>query len=108
MLDGVDLSPVLNGMGDSPREEMFYYRGRRLYAVRRGLWKAHFLTQPGYGADLTVTEHDPPLLYHLGRDPGEQYDVSADHPEIVAELEEIARRHLAGVVPGRDQLAERV
>ena len=47
----------------------------RLYAVRKGPYKAHFITQSGYGDDKPV-EHDPPLLYHLASDPSEKYDLA--------------------------------
>ncbi|MBL8792348.1 MAG: sulfatase, partial [Planctomycetia bacterium] len=60
-IDGVDLSPVLFGKGSSPRTTMFYYRDAQLYAVRKGHYKAHYVTRSAYGADKAVT-HDPPLL----------------------------------------------
>ena len=73
VLDGADLSPALLGTGPSPRRAMFFYRDTKLYAVRHGPWKAHFITQSGYGPDKPV-EHDPPLLFHLGEDPGERFN----------------------------------
>ena len=42
----------------------------RLMAVRHGPWKAHFITPVAYGTDKPV-DHDPPLLFPLGRDPGD-------------------------------------
>src|SRR5690606_15403907 len=48
-LDGYDLTPALLGTGPSPREVVFYYRGTDLFAVRKGPYKAHFLTQEAYG-----------------------------------------------------------
>ena len=47
-LDGYDITPALTG-GKSPRQEMFFYRSYELMAARLGPWKAHFLTQAGYG-----------------------------------------------------------
>ncbi|MBA2602189.1 MAG: hypothetical protein H0U94_01255 [Acidobacteria bacterium] len=40
-----------------------------MYAVRKGVDKAHFVTRGAYGAGAPRTEHDPPLLFHLGANP---------------------------------------
>lgn len=103
-IDGLDLQPCLSGKGVSPRTEMFYYRGRRVYAVRTGLFKAHFLTKPGWGRNLRAVQHDPPLLFHLGQDPGEKHDVAADYPAVIEEIRKILSRHEANIIPGEDQL----
>ena len=84
-LDSLDISPVLLGRGKSPRQSMLYYRGRRLMAVRSGPWKAHFMTQDGYGQKDPET-HDPPLLFHLENDPSEKLDVAQEHPAVVAAI----------------------
>ena len=106
-LDGVDVSAVLLDDGDSPRDHMFYYRGRRLMAVRKGPWKAHFITQDAYGPNSReATEHDPPLLFHLEHDPSEARDVAELHPEIVAELEVLADEHIRSFEPPPSQLDE--
>jgi len=103
VLDGVDLSPALLGTGPSPRQAMFFYRDTKLYAVRQGAYKAHFVTRSGYGPDKPV-EHDPPLLFHLGEDPGERFNVAKDHPEVVAAIGKLAAEHRAGVKPVPSQL----
>jgi arylsulfatase A-like enzyme len=102
-LDGFDLTPVLAGKGPSPRDTMFYYRGSRLFAVRKGPYKAHFLTQVAFGKDPEV-KHDPPLLYHLGHDPSERFDLAKEHPEVIADLRKVVAEHLAGMKPGENQL----
>ncbi len=99
IVDGLDLTPLLTGKGKSPRETMFFYRGTKLYAVRHGLWKAHFITRSAYGADKPI-EHDPPQLYHLGRDPGEKTDVSKLRPQVLAEIAEVVAAHRKGLKPG--------
>ena len=106
-LDGLDLTPLLTGKGKSPRDTMFYYRGTKLYAVRHGPWKAHFVTRSGYGKD-TAVEHDTPPLYHLGRDPGEKTDVAKEHPEVLAEIRQHVARHREGLTPGEPQLESRL
>jgi arylsulfatase A-like enzyme len=101
--DGYDISPVLFGQGPSPRDTMFYYRGTRLYAVRKGAFKAHFLTQTGYGQPKPE-EHNPPLLYNLLHDPGERYDVAKDHNEALAEIARVVETHRAGMQPAESRL----
>ena len=111
VIDGVDISPVLLGpvcprqIGPSPRKTMFFYRGTKLYAVRHGEFKAHFITQPAYGGGK-AQGHDPPLLYHLGHDPGEKYDVAAEQPEVIAQIRKIARAHREEMKPGEPQLGK--
>jgi arylsulfatase A-like enzyme len=102
-IDGVDLRPVLFGTGPSPRESFFYYRDTTVYAVRKGWFKAHFTTRSAYGRDEPA-KHDPPLLYHLGRDPGEQRDVAKDHPGVVEEIRKLLAGHQSGVTPVENQL----
>jgi len=53
--DGYDLSPVLKGLGESPRDMVFYYRGTEIYALRKGAYKAHFITQGEYGGPGKTT-----------------------------------------------------
>lgn len=103
-IDGVSLTPALETAGPGKRETLFYWRGTRLMAVRKGPWKAHLRTQPAYGERTDVTEHDPPLLFHLDQDPGEEHDVAARNPGVVEELREEARRHLDSVVAAPSQL----
>src|SRR5262249_49704826 len=51
VLDGFDLSAVLQGKGRSPRQTMFYWRGSELYAVRRGGFTEHFITTSEYRSE---------------------------------------------------------
>lgn len=106
IMDGMDLSPVLFGKGESPRDEVYYYRGRDLFAMRKGAFKAHFITQGAYGAPQQE-KHDPPLLYNIEEDPSERFNIAERHPEIVAQLKEALENHRANMKPGPDLLAER-
>ncbi len=107
MIDGVDLASVLFD-GKAGREPlMYYYFGTELWAVRKGPWKIHFkTTDPAsvstWGA-WNIEEHDPPLLFHLGHDPGEQYNVAGKHHEIVSTLTKLAQRHREKTEPGQPQ-----
>jgi len=107
VLDGGDISAALLGTGPSGRDVMFFYRGEELYAVRKGPLKAHFITKPGYGKGQ-AEQHDPPLVYHLGHDPSEKYDVAADHPEEIAEIRELVEAHKAAMEPGEPQLERQI
>jgi len=104
IIDGVDLSSALFDKERSPRNEMFYYRGTEIYAVRKGPFKAHFLTQPAYGANRIITKHDPPLLYNLEVDPSEKYDISEQHPKIIEEIRQLVKKHQSELVKGENQL----
>jgi arylsulfatase A-like enzyme len=107
IVDGLDLRPVLFGTGRSPRQTMFYYRGTELYAVRKGPYKAHFITRSGYRGDKPV-KHDPPVLYQLEHDPSEKYDVAQDHPDVIADIMKEVAKHRAALKPGEDQLVKRI
>jgi arylsulfatase A-like enzyme len=102
-LDGRDLAPVLFQQQTLPPQPFFYYRGEILMAVRLREWKLHFQTQAGYGEPAPKT-HEPPLLYHLGLDPSERFDVAAQHPEVVAELRAATAAHRAAIVVAPTQL----
>jgi arylsulfatase A-like enzyme len=106
-LDSVDLGPALHATGASPRTSMIYYRDTTPYALRQGPFKAHFQTREEYG-DATVTQHDPPLLYNVEQDPGEQFDVSKEHPEVIAAIRADLEAHIAAMVPGANQLAGKI
>lgn len=103
IIDGVDMSPLLLGSGKGNRDTMFYYRGAQLYAVRKGPFKAHYITRAGYGRKKPE-KHDPPLLYNLEYDPSERYDVAAKHPDIIADIDKVVARHRAKLKPPPSQL----
>jgi len=108
VMDSYDLTPVLLGTGTSPRKSMFFYRESKLYAVRQGEFKAHFITKPVYtGRPENETYHDPPLLYHLGKDPGELHDVAQLNPAVLQQIGKLVAVHQAKMVPGEDMLAAR-
>ncbi len=101
-IDGADLAPLLFAGSPLPERPFFYYRGDRLFACRLGEWKAHFSTQNGFGQPKAEA-HEPPLLFHLGRDPSEQRNVAADHPDVLEKIRAAVVAHRAGLVPGQPQ-----
>lgn len=125
IVDGIDLSPVLFQQKNIDRP-LFYYRGNEMMAVRLGMYKAHYWTWtnsiqefnhgvnfcPGESIE-NVTTHDQvnntlqPLLFHLGRDPGEKYIIKHHTEEYKSEMqkiEKIVSEHKANLIPGEPQL----
>jgi arylsulfatase len=102
-IDGVSILPLLKGDAEAnPRESfLYYYRKNSLEAIRKGNWKLVFAHpgrtyhgfQPGKDGFPGATNENFNFeegLYDLRRDPGEQYDVKAFNPEVVAELKKLA------------------
>ena len=83
---------LLNG-APSPRDEMFFYRGHELYAYRYKEFKMHMITQGSYGMPPKRAIHDDPLLYHLERDPGEQWEVQEEFPDVLDEMVKRVEAH---------------
>jgi len=100
--DGYDIRRMLFSGAQSPRDSFFYYRGAELYAVRKGDFKVHFTTRPGYGPE-PAEAHAPPLLFNLAQDPSERFNIADKHPEVVTDLVQLARRHKAEMKPGEPQ-----
>jgi arylsulfatase A-like enzyme len=81
-IDGISMVPTLLGRHGQRKHEYLYWefheRGGRM-AVRMGKWKAvryNVLNQP-----------DRPMeLYDLSKDPAEQNNIAAEHPEIAERL----------------------
>lgn len=77
--DSVDLVPYFQGEAEGDPHPVLYWRmALRGAAVREGDWK------------LLMPNSEPPALYNLGSDVGEQNDLSAERPEVAARL----RAHL--------------
>ena len=77
-LDGHDVSALWRGEpgAASPTEHFLYYKPRgELAGVRRGPWKLLL---------------DKSELYHLERDPRENWNVAKKHPDLVTELQQLA------------------
>ncbi|KAG5849327.1 hypothetical protein ANANG_G00109040 [Anguilla anguilla] len=124
-IDGLDLTPVLlnNSLINRP---IFYYRGNEMMAVRVGQYKAHYWTWsnsweefnqginfcPGQEvADVTTHEQKEhtmqPIIFHLGRDPGEKYPISvlsAEYQAVLRQISPVVKQHRSGLVPGVPQL----
>ncbi len=106
-LDGQDISAILKGEKENVRELVYYYSGTHLYAIRKGLWKAHFTTKSLYSKE-PAAPHNPPLLFNLENDPSEKYDVSKKHPEMVEEMKKEFDRHTANMKVGPSNMEEKI
>ena len=108
MIDGVDMTPdPVRRRARAGATCSSTIAARQLYAARKGPFKAHFITRPAYGADAPET-HDPPLLFHLGHDPAERFNVAAAHPDVLADIAREVERHRATVVPVKSQFEETI
>ena len=101
VIDGVDLRTRLTGTGPGARRMLFYYWDNELRAVRKGSYKAHFITSGAYGEGEPRREHNPPLLFNLAEDPSERRDIAATHPDVVADIVREAEVHRKSMVAGR-------
>jgi arylsulfatase A-like enzyme len=87
-IDGLDMAAALTGRGKAPEHGHLYWEfheqgGKQ--GLIRGEWKAVRL-------NLIRNPDAPVELYDLARDPGEQHDVAAQHPDIASEMREIMVR----------------
>jgi len=102
-LDGTNIAPLLLGTGTVDRAPYMYYRGTELYACRLGPWKAHFITKAAYG-NPKAEPQEPPLLYHLGIDPGERWNEAARQLDVIASIRKAVEQHRSTVQPVENQL----
>jgi arylsulfatase A-like enzyme len=87
-IDGLSMVPTLLGKPDEQKQHPYLYwefheQGKK-QAVRMGDWK-------GVRLDVAKDPNAPIELYNLKDDLGEQHNVAAQHPEIVARIAEIMR-----------------
>ena len=95
--DGLDLTDTLLRAAPSPRNTMAYYRGGELRAFRKGPYKLHLITEGAYRQPPERTVHDEPLLHYLADDAQERFDISAQNPEVVADLMRAIEEHRAAM-----------
>ena len=115
-IDGVSLMPILEELPEAePRNELYYYYGKELIAVRKGKWKLVFPhtyrsyenVEPGkdlhpgpYGRGKAGLE-----LYDLANDIGERVDLAQTYPNVVMDLEILGEK--ARSILG-DKLTDRI
>jgi arylsulfatase A-like enzyme len=106
--DGNDISEVLFNQGNTSRENIFYYHGEEVFAIRHGDWKIHFKTLENiYTPKAQIIEHNPPMLFNLANDPSEKYNVASENQDIIISFEVILKSHLKSIKPVENQLEKR-
>ncbi|XP_043427136.1 arylsulfatase D isoform X1 [Prionailurus bengalensis] len=124
VIDGRSLVPLLQGTAEhSAHEFLFHYCGKYLHAARwhekdsGRLWKVHYMTPrfhpKGAGAchgqgvcpcsGDGVTQHSPPLLFDLSRDPSETRPLSPGseprYHAVLARVHEALEQHRRTLSP---------
>ena len=109
VIDGRDLSPLLFGKTkESQREAHYYFAGYNIQAVRQGPWKLAIAAQPrsmGQNTDPDASGNAP-RLYNLDQEIGEQTNLAAKHPEVVAKLQSLAAK-MTAEIGGKEPAARR-
>jgi arylsulfatase A len=98
--DSRSFLPVLTGPADVPgREDLIVHSADGVFALRKGRWKwieGVPVEEIKDGVRKSRKEQFRPQLYDTAADPAETKDVSAEHPEVVAELKDLLRRYRDG------------
>ena len=98
--DSRSFLPVLTGAADAKgREDMIIHSADGVFAVRKGRWKwveGVPVEKIKDGVRKTRKDQFRSQLYDTVADPAETKDVSAEHPEVVAELKDLLRRYRDG------------
>jgi arylsulfatase A-like enzyme len=93
-LDGLDIQPAIHGTRLPPRAQYYerFHQGRYGFTVLSadGRWRLYVPEPRGNFALLKVPGE--PILYDLWQDPFGWKNIYAQHPEVVAQLEEEHRR----------------
>jgi arylsulfatase A len=93
-LDGVNIWPVLSEQQPDVTHDIFlYFDSWNMQCARMGDWKLHvsryndFAWSPDPVGGRMNLPLSSPELYNLELDPDESYDVAADNPDIVAQIQ---------------------
>jgi arylsulfatase A len=102
--DGYNLTGVLSGKNENPRNEMFYYHGDRVFAARKGEFKLYFYSNTPLGYPEKIEKLEKLKLYNLSHDPSERFELADRHPDVVAEIQAMVLKHQSSFKPGPSQL----
>ncbi len=99
--DGEDILQFLQGLSPAPARTLVFSHRSGASAVRSGPWKLHLrVREPdGQGRARNVRRLDPPQLFRLDEDPGEEADVAAEHPGVAERLRSAGERYAAEIEP---------
>ncbi|POY35254.1 arylsulfatase [Solitalea longa] len=102
--DGYDLSPVLKGENSNPRNEMFFYHGTKLFAVRVGDYKLYYYKNNPIGYPEKLEKFEKLELFNLAIDPSETNNIIDKKPDIVAHIQDIVSKHQSTLVPVKSNI----
>jgi len=90
IIDGKNVWPLWSEAAGAktPHEVFYYYMAEQLQAVRSKKWKLHLPLQRMW----RKSQGRPIKLVDLDTDPGETKDLSADYPEVVRRLTDLAQK----------------
>ncbi|GHB67970.1 arylsulfatase [Persicitalea jodogahamensis] len=106
--DGYDLSEVLHKGAASPRDEMYYYHGSRLFAARKGAYKLLYYKNNPLGYPEKLEKLEKYQLFNLLHDPSEKYDLADEHPETIRDIEAMVAKHREKATPAATHLEKRI
>jgi arylsulfatase len=94
VLDGVNQTSMLFEQKGSARDEVYYWWGNELMAIRKGAWKLYFKTIYNmYLPTVKVVDCEVPELYNLETDISERFNKGEIYPDIVKQLVSAAGKH---------------
>jgi len=100
-IDGHDITSILFDASKtgSPWDDdgFFYYHMEQLQAVRAGDWKLYLPLDGKFKNLSRKPEAAPMALYDVRHDVSEQHEVSAQHPEVVQRLMQLAEKARADI-----------
>lgn len=123
--DGYDLSPVLFGHKESPRKELIYYDGMKIFAARKEDYKLYFYKKnlKRYPKTLDqLSAHDiydgeaianrngyidklkNAQLFNLQHDPSERFNLIDENPDIAKSIIYMVDKHRKTVKPVENQM----
>lgn len=101
-LDGINITEMLHGKQEIDREALLFFDGWNLQCARWKNWKLHLArynsfayNPPPAGGRLNLPLK-PPELYNIVDDVDESFDVAAENPKVVKEIEDRVFRLMGG------------
>ncbi len=91
-IDGKDIYSLWLGGRESPHDALYFFNEDKIAAIRTQQWK--FVVETYYKTFIpsfrTKTQFNyPGLLFDIDRDPAEQFSLTRDNAEIVAQMNEL-------------------